>query len=109
VNDAGLFTEEALQIPAIAEFVSAPFSVSFGQFKSSHREAEYFLHKPHLAMTGQVDGIDGTVHRFPHDDPNIATLIMNHERTLAFHVTRSVVIADSKSVAQLVHKELPAH
>jgi hypothetical protein len=104
VNDPDLFTEAAKEIPAIAEFLLAPFSLSFAQFKSSHRETEYFLHKPHKAMTGQVEGIEGTVHRFP-EDPMLATLVMNHEHTLALHITRTIVVADSVTAAQLIHKE----
>ena len=51
----------ARAIPAVRAFVDAPFAVTYAQFKSSHRETEYFIHKPHRAMTGQVGGIDGFV------------------------------------------------
>ena len=104
VNDASLFTEEALENPAIRAFVDAPFSVSYAQFKSSFRETEYFIHKPDRAMTGQVDGIEGTVADFP-EEPKISTLVMNHERTLAVWITRSLTVADGKSAGQVIHKE----
>src|SRR3954466_11282446 len=61
LNDPGLFTEEARNNPVISEFLAAPFSVSYVQLKSSHREAEWYIHKPHLAFAGQVEGIQGTV------------------------------------------------
>lgn len=104
VNDPRLFTPEALENPAIRAFLDAPFSVSFGQFKSSHREAEYFIHKPARAMTGRVEGIEGTVSGMP-DDPSISTLVLNHERTLARWITRSLVVEDGRAAGQIIHKE----
>ncbi|HYN47978.1 MAG TPA: hypothetical protein VER83_03880 [Candidatus Nanopelagicales bacterium] len=107
VNDASLFTAEALADPAIRAFVEAPFAVTFAQFKSSHRESEYFVHKPHLAMTGQVDGIEGAVEGLSGDDPRtpIATLVFNHERTLARLITRSIVISDGGVAGQIIAKQ----
>ncbi len=107
LNDASLFTDEALAIPAIREFVDAPFAATYAQFKSSHRETEYFIHKPHLAMSGQVDGIVGTVEGISGDEPRtrIATLVINHERTLAFRITRSIVISDEGTAGQIIHKQ----
>ncbi len=58
VNDRSLFTEEALADPVIAEFVNLPFDVSYLQTKSSSREAEWLIHKPHLVLSGKVPGID---------------------------------------------------
>ena len=69
LNDPTLFTEEAQSNPVIKEFLAAPFSVSYVQLKSSHREAEWYIHKPHLAFAGQVPGIQGTVAKFPGDEP----------------------------------------
>jgi hypothetical protein len=105
VNDRKLFTADALKDPVVAAFVDAEISVSFAQFESSHRETEYFIHKPRLAMTGQVDGILEGVDRFPTDDPRITTLVMNHERSLSFHPTHAIAVADGRSVAQVIHKE----
>ena len=106
VNDASLFTEEALRRPAVREFIEAPFDVTFGQFKSSHRETEYFIHKPHLAMTGQVDGIDGFVGHVTGDDQHITTLVINHEHTLARFITRSIVVSDANgTIGQIIHKQ----
>ena len=106
LNDASLFTEEALSDPAVRAFVDAPFHVTFAQFKSSHRETEYFIHKPHLAMTGQVGGIDGIVEHISGDEPRIATFVVNHERTLARFITRSIVISDDGgSAGQIIHKQ----
>jgi hypothetical protein len=124
INDAALFTEEALANPAIREFVDAPIAVTYAQFKSSHRETEYFLHKPHRAMTGDVSGIGGTVPgisagKYEGDPPQtkIATFVINHERTLAKYITRSIVIsdtpaksdnattADTGTAGQIIHKQ----
>jgi len=107
VNDATLFTDEALKNPTIQAFVRAPFSITYAQFKSSHRESEYFIHKPNRAMTGQVNGIEGVVDGIGGDDPRtpITTLILNHERTLAFRITRSIVVSGGGPAGQLVIKE----
>jgi hypothetical protein len=107
VNDRSLFTEEALAIPAIAAFVDAPFDVTYAQFKSSHRETEYFLHKPHSAMTEHVTGITGTVRHISADDPptRLPTLVVNHERTLARHILRAIAITDTGTAGQILHKE----
>ncbi|MGZ6267908.1 MAG: hypothetical protein ACXWNR_05025 [Candidatus Limnocylindrales bacterium] len=107
VNDPSLFTEEALKHPAIQAFVGAPFNVTYAQFKSSHRESEYFIHKPNLAMTGQVSEILGVVDGISADDPRtpIATLVLNHEQTLALRITRSIVVSGSGQAGQLVIKE----
>ena len=109
INDASLFTQEALDnIPALRAFVDAPIVVTYAQFKSSHRESEYFIHKPVRAMTeGGVDGIGGSVAGIAGDDSRIATLVINHERTLARHITRSLVITDPAggTAGQILHKE----
>jgi hypothetical protein len=105
INDEGLFTEDALRNPAIRAFVDAPFSVNYAQFKSSYRETEYFLHKPHKAMSGQVEGIEGSVAAFP-PEPRISTLVMNHERSLAWRITRSLTVEDGSAAGQLIHKEV---
>jgi hypothetical protein len=105
INDEGLFTEDALRNPAIRAFIDAPFSVNYAQFKSSYRETEYFLHKPHKAMSGQVEGIEGRVADFP-AEPRISTLVMNHERSLAWRITRSLTVEDGSAAGQLIHKEV---
>jgi hypothetical protein len=104
INDPNLFTEAARNDPVIKAFLDAPFTVNYAQFKSSYRESEYFIHKPHKAMTGQVDGIHGSVQNMP-AEPKISTLVLNHERTLAFRITRSLVVEDGAQAGQLIHKE----
>ena len=114
INDRSLFTEEALENPAIRAFVDAadpqdgdrvPLFYSYAQFKSSHREAEYWAHKPVRAMTENAPGINGMVEGFPSGGSIMPTLVVNHENTLAIRVIRSVVVADGKVAGQLVHKE----
>ena len=112
INDASLFTQAALEIPAVRAFVDAPIVVTYAQFKSSHRESEYFIHKPVQAMTGGVEGIEGGVLGLAEVEPRIATLVINHERTLARHITRSLIITDATdsvgaggTAGQILHKE----
>lgn len=106
LNDRSLFTEEALADPVIAAFVDAPFSVSFLQTKSSTRESEWVLHKPHLTMAGAVEGIEGPVDLFPTDHPpHIATLLMNHHRTMARWKQSYLLIEDGADAGQIVYKE----
>jgi hypothetical protein len=105
LNDPELFTEQARNDPAIRAFLDTPFDVTYAQFKSSHRETEYWIHKPLNAMTGKVGGIDGFVGRLNEDDPRIPTLVINHERTLAVRITRAIVISDGTSAGQIIHKE----
>lgn len=107
INDKKWFTDEALEDPVIQAFVNAPIAVTYAQFKSSFRESEYFIHKPHRAMSGGVDGIDGGVPFVSDDDPRtpIGTYVINHEQTLAFHITRSIVISTDTQAGQIIHKE----
>ena len=112
INNPDLFTEDARQNPVIREFLAAPFSVNYAQFKSSHRETEYFIHKPHRAMVSEdaddhVEGIQGSVRDFPESrsEQHVATLIVNHELTLARLITRSLTIEDGKVAGQMIHKQ----
>lgn len=107
LNDPDLFTDEARRNPVIHEFLNAPFSVTYVQFKSSTREAEYFVHKPHLAMAGAVEGIAGRVARFPAGSPRIGTFVINHDATLAKSIMRALVIEDGDQAGSMVHKEPP--
>jgi len=104
INDPSLFTEDARSNPVVQAFLDAPFSVNYAQFKSSHRESEYFVHKPARAMTGDVEGIEGKVDGMP-PEPKISTLVLNHERSLAIHITRSLVIEDGAQAGQVIYKE----
>jgi hypothetical protein len=105
LNNEELFTEEAREHPVIRAFLDAPFEVRYVQFKSSTRESEWALHKPHLAMTGQVPGIEGSMERLSREDPRIGTFIINHENTMAFRIWRSLVIADETHSGEMIHKE----
>jgi hypothetical protein len=106
LNDASLFTEEALQDPVIRNFVDAPFTVTFAAFKSSTREAEWFLHKPHRVLRGEIEGIDGSIHNFT-EHHRIGTFVINHERTLALRPTYSMLLTDDNQTGQVVYKGPP--
>ena len=105
LNDPDLFTDAAKEHPAIREFLLAPFSVSFVQFKSSTREAEYFIHKPHRVMGGHVEGVVGSVDRFPSEEPRIGTFVINHDATLAKSIMRALVIEDGAQSGAMIHKQ----
>jgi hypothetical protein len=105
LNDPQLFTEEAREQPAIRAFLEAPFSVSYVQFKSSHREGEYFVHKPDRVFAGAIEGIEGLVDGFPEEEPRISTLVLNHERTLARSIMRAMIVEDGAQAGQIIHKE----
>jgi hypothetical protein len=113
LNDAALFREDLLNPDhpefdaVLAEFVASGerFSVSFAQFKSSSRESEWTLHKPHRTMAGGIDGIDGPVDKFPADRPHIATFIINHDRTMARWKQSVIVMEDGAQAGQIIYKE----
>ena len=104
LNEASLFTEEALADPVIREFVNLPFDVSFLQTKSSTREAEWLIHKPHLVLAGEVEGIDVSDGRFDHPG-HIATLMVNHERTMARWKQSVIITQDGTDTASIVYKQ----
>ncbi len=106
LNDETLFTEDAKKDPVIQAFLKAPLIISYAQFKSSHRESEYWIHEPLQAMGNGVEGINGMADGLE-PDTRIQTLILNHELTLARYITRSISVHDTKgrSIGQVVHKE----
>ncbi len=105
LNDPELFTEAARNDPVIREFLDAPFSVTYVQFKSSHREAEYYIHKPHRVMGGDVSGDEGAVAGFSADEPHIGTYVINHDRTLARAIMYAMVLSDGTQTGQIVYKQ----
>jgi len=104
LNDPSLFTEEALADPVIHEFVNLPFDVSFLQTKSSTREAEWLIHKPHLALAGEVDGLDARDGRFEHPG-HITTLMVNHERTMARWKQSVILVQDGTDTTEVIYKQ----
>jgi len=104
LNDRSLFTEEALADPVIDEFVNLPFDISYLQTKSSSREAEWLLHKPHLVLAGQVEGIDVTDGRFDHPG-HITTVMINHERTMARWKQSVILFQDDDETTQVIYKQ----
>ena len=104
VNDARLFTEEALADPVIREFVNLPYDVCYLQTKSSTREAEWFLHKPHLVLAGEVDGIDVSDGRFQHPG-HIVSFFLNHERTMARWKQSVILSEDGTGTGAMNYKQ----
>ena len=107
LNDPELFTEEAREDPVIRAFLEAPFSVTYVQFKSSTREAEWAIHKPHRALAGELPdkGIVGQVDGFPGaENARIGTYVINHELTLAIRPIRVFIVEDGKQAGQMIYK-----
>lgn len=108
LNDPDLFTDDAKRNPVIQAFLAAPISVTYAQFKSSTREAEWFIHKPHLAMAGELSkrGIVGQVDKFPSSDghPHIGTYVINHEETLALRPVRALIVEDGRQAGVMIYK-----
>jgi hypothetical protein len=109
INDRKWFTEEAQGNPVINAFLEAfekdNVAFSFLQLKSSTSESEWYLHKPHVALSkSRKSGIAGVAAGF---DPgqHIGTFVINHHRTLAFRVVRAMAVSDGNEVGQIVHKD----
>jgi hypothetical protein len=114
LNDSALFREDLLNPDhpdfdaTLAEFVASGdrFSISFAQFKSSSRESEWAIHKPHLTMAGEINGVNGPVDKFPGSaHAHIATLIINHDRTMARWKQSVVIIENGEQAGQMIYKE----
>ncbi|MDQ4034722.1 MAG: hypothetical protein M3153_02240 [Chloroflexota bacterium] len=121
LNDVALFRPEALERnAALREFVNSDQTISiyWAQTKSSTRESEWMLHKPHLTMDAESqkrDGglpadldIDGGVDRYPGPEhAHIATFVINHEMTLARWKQSVILIEDGKQAGQMIYKHPP--
>jgi hypothetical protein len=122
LNDESLFRPEALEEhPALRAFVETgtgerPISISFAQFKSSTRESEWALHKPHLTMDANrregpegewlrdID-IEGGVDGFPGPHAaRIGTFVVNHDVSLARWKLSVVVVEDGQQAGQMIYK-----
>ncbi|HEX7195555.1 MAG TPA: hypothetical protein VF364_01840 [Candidatus Limnocylindria bacterium] len=121
LNDAELFRPEALErYPALREFVESgrTISISWAQAKSSTRESEWMLHKPHLTMDaenqrregGLPAGLDiaGSVDRYPGPKhAHISTFIINHDLTMARWKQSVILIEDGAQAGQMIYKHPP--
>ena len=108
INDRKWFTEDAQRNPVINAFIEAwekqQVAFSYLQLKSSTSESEWFIHKPHVALSkSRKSGIVGTAPGFVRGQ-HIGTFVINHHRTLAFRPTFSMVVSDGTEVGQIVYK-----
>ena len=108
INQRKWFTEEAQQDPVINAFLEAweiaNVAFSYLQLKSSTSESEWYVHKPHLALSdSKKTGIAGSAPGFKADQ-QIGTFVINHHRTLALRPVRAMVVSDGTGVGQIVHK-----
>ena len=108
INDRKWFTEEAQRDPVINAFIEAfendQVAFSYLQLKSSTSESEWYIHKPHVALSkSRKSGIAGTAPGFVRGQ-HIGTFVINHHRTLALRPVRAMVVSDGTQVGQIVHK-----
>lgn len=122
LNDADLFRPDALErYAALREFVEsgAEISIYWAEVKSSTRESEWMLHKPHLTLDADTQkrsgglpadlDIAGSVDRYPGpEQAHIATLIINHEMTMARWKQSIILIEDGKAAGQMIYKHPPS-
>ena len=109
LNRRDWFTDEAQANPVIDAFLRAfeddGVSFSYLQLKSSSRESEWLIHKPHLILGGGHDrsGIVGSVQGYRDGTP-IGTFVVNHQRTLAWRPTHTMMVADGETTGMMIHK-----
>jgi len=108
INDRKWFTEEAQRDPVINAFLEAfeneQVAFSYLQLKSSTSESEWYIHKPHVALSkGRKSGIAGSAAGFARGQ-HIGTFVINHQRTLALRPVRAMVVSDGNEVGQIVYK-----
>jgi hypothetical protein len=95
-------------------------SIYFVAWKSSTRESEWALHKPHLTMnteaaSGRAEAagleqtdINGSVDRYPGpDDARISTFVINHDATLARYKQSVIVMENGQQAGQMIYKHPP--
>lgn len=108
INQRKWFTDDAQRDPVINAFLEAwekeQVAFSYLQIKSSSRESEWFIHKPHVALSkSRKSGIAGSAPGFDAGQ-HIGTFVINHHRTLAIRPVRAMVVSDGTEVGQIVHK-----
>lgn len=108
INQRRWFTEEAQANPVINAFLEAfeneAVAFSYLQVKSSTSESEWFIHKPHVALSkSRKSGIAGAAPGFE-SGQHIGTFVINHHRTLAFRIVRAMAVSDGSEVGTIVHK-----
>jgi hypothetical protein len=78
------------------------------KFKSSSPEAEHFIHDPLPTLVdGMTEGITSVIKERDElpPEPYIATMVINHHRTLASRIIRATAFIDDESVGITIHKE----
>ena len=108
LNDRRWFSEEAQRNPVIGAFLDAweidGVAFSYLQLKSSTSESEWFIHKPHVALSkSRKSGIVGVAPGFE-PGQHIGTFVMNHQRTLALRPVHTMMISDGQEAGLFVHK-----
>jgi hypothetical protein len=124
LNDAALFDAgERESNQALKRFLETDdeLSIYFVAWKSSTRESEWALHKPHLTMdTEAAKGrpeaagiedteIEGSVDRYPGPDRAlISTFVINHDVTLARLKQSVLLMENGKQAGQMIYKHPPS-
>ena len=123
LNDPDLFdAEQREHNEALKRFLETDeeISISFVAFKSSTRESEWAIHKPHLtfdkeAATGRPDAagleetdIAGKIDKYPGPDhAHISTFVINHDLTLARLKQSIIVMENGAQAGQMIYKHPP--
>ena len=123
LNDPDLYTDgQKENNKALQRFLETDeeISISFVAYKSSTRESEWALHKPHLtfdtaAASNRDDAagleqtdIAGAVDRYPGPDAaRISTFVINHDATLARLKQSVVIIENGAQAGQMIYKHPP--
>jgi hypothetical protein len=126
LNDASLFAAgERENNHALDQFLKTSeedkLSIYFVAWKSSTRESEWALHKPHLTMNREAalkrpeavgldqTDISGAVDNYPGaDEARISTFVINHDVTLARLKQSVIVMEDGKQAGQMIYKHPPS-
>jgi hypothetical protein len=123
LNDPDLFTESQKENnKALQRFLDTDeeISISFVAYKSSTRESEWALHKPHLTLNkgaaiGRAEAagledvdIAGDIDRYPGpDEARISTFVINHDATLARLKQSVIVMENGAQAGQMIYKHPP--
>jgi hypothetical protein len=124
LNDAALFDAgERDHNEALRRFLETDeeLSIYFVAWKSSTRESEWALHKPHLTMDTDAAAdrpesvgldqaeIEGSVDRYPGPDHAlISTFVINHDVTLARLKQSVIVMENGRQAGQMIYKHPPS-
>jgi hypothetical protein len=84
-----------------------PVRVFYTRFASSTAESERFLHKPVEYLRSNPPAVPRGGEPETIDLARLQSLVMHHERSLAWRRTMSVLVVNDDEGAQVMHKKTP--